>query len=411
MKLSVSVSLPLAVPLAVLLAALLAARSAAAQDPPPRDPVDDATVRFGPVGLTPVLNFQNIGRDNNVFNTATDPKSDFTATISPKLDVLVHPGPVLLTLTTASDYIYFQTYKSERATNATLSARADFTFGPVKPFISASGTNAKDRVNREIDARAQHRDRGYEGGATVHIFEGLFASASARQATRTFDDDAEFRGESLADTLNGRMEAYDASVGVNVTPLTAVSVAYGQQHDRFDRAPERNADSWRILPTVTFSPLAVLNGSAALGYRHYTPHDPQVPPYDGFVATLTLGTTAFDGHRFDVTFGRDIQYSYEGDTVYYLETGIQGSWSWQISNAIDLRLTGSRSRLNYQSASLTDATDDDIATSYGGSLGWRLREHLRASVNADWRGRDSERSADRGFENRRIYATVTWGKQ
>src|SRR5262249_44977580 len=117
----------LRVMLRVLLPVLLAASSAAAQEPPPRDPLDDATVRFGPVGLTPVLNIHDVGRDNNVFNQSANPKSDFTATISPKLDVLVHPGPVLLTLTTTSDYVYFKTHTSERGTNVGSTLRADFT--------------------------------------------------------------------------------------------------------------------------------------------------------------------------------------------------------------------------------------------------------------------------------------------
>src|SRR5262245_11980093 len=119
-----------------LVPSLLVASAATAQQAPSRDPIDDTAVRVGPFGLTPVIVLRDVGRDTNVFNEASNVKSDFTATISPKLDVLVHPGPVLFTLTTSSDYVYYQTYKSERGTSFGSSLRADFTFGPVRPFVS-----------------------------------------------------------------------------------------------------------------------------------------------------------------------------------------------------------------------------------------------------------------------------------
>jgi opacity protein-like surface antigen len=394
-----------------LLPALLAASAAAAQDPPPRDPLDDTTVRLGPVGLTPLLTIRDVGRDNNVFNEASNPKTDFTATISPRLDVMLHPGPLLLTLTTTSDYVYYQTYTTERGWNLGSTVRADFTFGPVRPFVTAGGSNSKDRLNREIDARAEHRDRSYGAGVRVQIAEPLFVAVEARQRTTTFDEDATFRGESLAASLNGKMDAIDGTVGFALTPLTSLSVVVTEQRDRFDLSSDRDSDTLKIMPTVTFSPLAILSGSAAFGYRRFTTLSPLVPDYDGFVSTLTLSTTVHEKHRFETTFARDVQYSYEQDTVYYIETGVQGTWTWQVAGPFDIRLTGSRARLQYQSPALTAGDDEDVAFTYGGGVSYRLREHLRVGVNADWRERTSERSADRGFDNRKIYANVTWGKQ
>jgi hypothetical protein len=399
----------LAIPPA-LLAALLAARAASAQDPA-RDPLENAAVRFGPVGITPLLVLRDIGRDNNVKNESTNPKSDFTFTFSPRLDVLVHPGPVLLTLTTTTDYVYFQTYKEEGGTNAGTTLRADFSFGPVKPFVSAGANNSKDRLNREIDARARHRDRNYSGGVRVQIFEGLFASVAARQATTTFDEGETFRGEDLATALNSKAEGIDATVGVALTPLTTVSVVVSEQRDRFDLDHSRDSDTLRVMPTVTFSPLAILTGSASLGYRRFTVLSGAAPDYHGFVAGLTLGTTIQEHHRLEATFNRDVQYSYEEDALYYIETGVQGTWTWQVAGPFDVRLSGSRSRLHYQSNALTAATDEDAVFSYGGGASYRVHATLRVGVNAEFRQRSSERGGDREFDNRKIYATVTWGKQ
>ena len=395
----------------LLLPALLVASAAAAQDPPPRDPLDDTTVRLGPIGLTPMLLLRDIGRDNNVFNEATDPKSDFTATITPKLDVLMHPGPMLLTVTTSTDYVYYQKYKSEGGTNVGSSARADFTLGRIRPYVSAGGGNSKGRLNREIDARARHWDRSFGSGVRVQILEGLFASVDARQSTTRFEDDATFRGENLANSMNEKIQAIDGSMSVALTPLTTVSVAVTTQRDRFDLSPGRDSDTLRIMPTVTFSPLAMLNGTASLGYRRFTPLDPDVPGYRGFVAALSLGTTLSERHRLETTFGRDVQYSYEEASVYYVETGVSGLWTWHLVGPVDLRFSGSRSRLHYQGSALPDSRDDDTTFTYGAGVAWRARQNLKFGVDADWRERASERGADRGFDNRKIAASVTWGKQ
>jgi hypothetical protein len=245
----------------------------------------------------------------------------------------------------------------------------------------------------------------------VQIVESFFVTGGARLATTTFDQDAVFRGESLAVALNKEMRSIEGSAGVALTPLTSVSVVVSRERERFDISPDRDSDSLRIMPTVTFSPFAVLSGSAALGYRRFTPVDPLVPDYRGFVANLSLATTIRERHRLETVFGRDIQYSYEEDAFYYVETGVQGTWTWEVAGPIDLRLSGSRSRLHYPAPSLEPSTDDDFATTYGAGVAWRIRPTLRVGINADWRGRDSERGADREFDNRRIAASVTWGKQ
>lgn len=389
----------------------VAAAPAAAQQPPPHDPLDDATLRLGPIGISPTLALRDIGRDTNVFNEPANPKSDFTATVSPRLDVLVHPGPVLLTYTTTTDYVYYRTYTSERGNNLGTSLRADFDFDRVKPFVVASFSNTRERLNREIDARARHRDASYAAGARVQLFEGTFATIGGRQLKTTFDPGAEFRGQKLETTLNQTLDGIDGSLGVDLTPLTTLQVIVTKERNRFEFLQARDSDSLRIMPTVTFSPLAVLNGSAAFGYRRFTAHSPQVPDFSGFVSTVTIGATIRERNRVETTFARDLNYSYEEEASQYIETGIRATWTWQIAGPFDTRLSAGRSRLHYRSPALTAATDDDTATTYATSLGYRIREWLRVALNADWWERDSERSTDRTYQNRRVYASLTWGKQ
>jgi hypothetical protein len=403
--------LPSIVRLSPLVLLLAPATAAAQQSQPSPDPLDAATLRVGPFGLTPTIAIRDIGRDTNVFNEATNPKSDFTATISPKLGVLVHPGPVLFTYTTTTDYVYYQTYASERGTNVGSSLRVDFDFGAFKPFVSAAAGNTRERVNREIDARARHRDQAYAAGLRLQLSEAVFATVGARQTKTDYDSNAEFRGQRLETTLNQTLDAVDAGGGVALTPLTTVQLVVTKERSRFEFTPERNSESLRLLPSVSFSPLAALNGTASVGYRRFTAHSALVPDFSGLISTVTLATTAVEGHRVEATFSRDLSYSYEEDTSEYIETGVQLAWTWQIAGPFDSRLTAGRSRLHYRGPDLAAGRDDDTATNYGISLGWHAKEQLRIAVNADWRARDSERSADRAYDNRRIYANLTWGRQ
>jgi hypothetical protein len=390
--------------------ALLAAAPAAGQTPSqPEDPMQNVPVRLGPVGLAPAIAIHDVGRDNNVFNEPTDPKSDFIATISPKLDVFFRPGPLRLTYTTSTDYVYYQTYTSERGVNVATSGRAELQLGPFRPFVSAGRGSSRERFNREIDVRARHHDTSYAGGVDVQLFGGVSASVGAKHSQLVFDPGAEFRGQNLDTAMNSTTDAIDLGGGVAVTPLTTVRVTYTRERSRFEFTPDRNSESYRIVPSVSFSPLAFLNGNVAFGYRHFTAHSPDVPDYAGFVSTVTLGATFFSRYRIEGTISRDLSYSYDEATPEYLETALSAALAWQIAGPVDLRLTGGRSRLHYRSPRVTASTDDDTAATYGFSLGYRLRERLRAGLNGDWRGRESERSADRTYDNRRLYANLSWG--
>ncbi len=88
-----------------------------------QDPVPPGTISLGPVRITPALNINDMGVDNNVFNEPVDPKSDFTVTISPRADVVFRVRRLTLKYTTATDYVYFHKYRTERGTNTSSSAR------------------------------------------------------------------------------------------------------------------------------------------------------------------------------------------------------------------------------------------------------------------------------------------------
>lgn len=369
---------------------------------------DPGLVRIGPVTFQPALLLQNIGRDPNVFNSSTNPQSDFTMTISPRMNVVLHVRRSKTTFIQTTDYVYFKRFASERGINESYAVREDVDLGILQPFASVATATTKNRINNEVDQRARHDTTEYAVGTGVSVFTRTHVSFKARRSNTSFDAAETFRGESLARAFDGYIRGFDTSAGVALTPLTSLDVVFTSEQQRFHRAPERNSSTFRVMPTFSFSPLGLLNGTAAFGYRRFTPKDPTVPGYHGFAAQVTAGITVKDRHRLSTTILRDLTYSYDQTAVYYIQNSFGGTWAYQIGRGFDSQLGATRNLMHYHRTTSTGPADDTY-TSYDFALGYRIRSRLRAAVNGTFSKRRSQVSADRSYNSNRVYGTVTWG--
>lgn len=398
---------------ALVLALALAPSPAAAQSES-----DRPSLRLGPVEFRPRLVFRDVGFDNNVFNEHTNPKRDFTLTASPDLEISTHPGRLRLAYTSAADFVYFRKYTSERSRNGTIGARADLDLTWLKPFVSFSSSDTSARPNAEIDVRARHHPVAYTAGTTVRIASRTSVGILGRQTRERYDDGAEFRGEDLGRSLDTKITAYESSFNVELTPFTTFSIVGAKDEQRFERAPERNADSFRIAPTLTFSPLGLITGSASFGYRHFNGIDPSLPDYSGFVSTGTVGILFYDQYKLDTIFTRDVRYSYERALPYYIVGGIRATLSAQTFGPFGLRGTVGRESMDYRSLQgltaeagpgIERSVGRDRLTVYGAGVGYRIGSRARIAVDAEFSHRSSERDASRDFRNHRFVALLNWG--
>lgn len=402
------------VPFAVMTALLLAHVASAQQTDQP-DPLDSAMVRLGPIGINPAVIVHDIGRDENVFNDPSNPKSDFTFTLSPKAEVLFRPRIVHFDFTTATDYVYYQTYTSQRSTNETSSLRVDFDFARVQPFITLQGVNSRERYDQEIDVRAHRRQTMYGAGSAFRIATRTSITLGVRRSDLSFDQGSTFRGTDLATTLNGRVQAVEGSMGIELTPFTTAVFAVSEEQQRFTFGHDRDANILRIAPNVSFSPQAVLKGSASIGYSRFTPLTSALAGWSGLTAVVNLSTTFLTRYQLDGSLARDVRYSYDPATPYYVTTGGTATLIVALVGPIDVKATGTRQRLAYRTEQTVDAAagtaGSDTFTSYGGGVGYKIRDRVRLGVNVDWSNRASEISFLRTYRNRRVYASLTWGAQ
>ena len=227
---------------------------------------------------------------------------------------------------------------------------------------------------------------------------------SGTQSEVAYEPDEEFRVVALARSFNGRHRSADAGLAIALTPLTTMTLGLTREQQRFALSPDRNSSSWRVAPTFTFSPAGLLTGVASIGYRRFEPVSPAVPSFAGLYSNVAIGATIYGRHHMLAGVTRDVQYSYDLGSTYYLSTGGTITWTWLLAGPVDVRGTAARQHMDYRQAQAPDTL-----ISYGGGAGYRFSNRARFGINVLWQRRDSEISADRAFRNHRIFAGLSWG--
>src|SRR5687767_13861591 len=269
----------------VLLIAAVA--HANAQTAPPGGDQRPTLTLFG-LEVRPRLLLTNIGVDNNVKNEAVDPKKDFTAGAQPDVEITARPGPFKITLLTGTEFLWYRKYKEEEMVNRSATITTELVTPIVRPFFSYAAQNTKARLSPEIDIRAQRHPRSMSAGAYVKLASRTNLMLKWTEARERFEDEQFFRGQDLAETLNYQATTYEGSVGLELTPLTQFSIVAGRDELRFDRAPLRDADVLRVLPTVSFDPQGPINGALSVGYKRFNGLDPSMPSYKGLAMSGTI---------------------------------------------------------------------------------------------------------------------------
>ena len=394
--------------LAAALAVLAVTAVASAQTTPPGGD-ERPTLTVGPVELRPRLVVHSIGVDSNVFNEAENPKSDFTVGVQPDLEVTARRGPARIVWTTTADFLWYREYTSERTASRGTSLNLDLTLNVFKPFFNVSLADTSSRPSPEIDTRAHRRPRTLAAGATVKLGTRTHAGAKVAAGQERYEEDQFFRGQNLAETLNSDSRTVEGSFGIELSPLTTFSIIGGRDEVTFERQPLRNSTSVRVYPTLTFNPAGVINGTASIGYKTFEGDDPSLPDYRGLAMHGSVSVLLGQRFRVESRFTRDVQYSYEEALPYYVLTGVRATLATQLTNLLDVRVTGGHEGMRYRAYDGGVSPGTDRQRVVGGGIGVRIGDRKRVVIQAELIERDSSRAHTREFENHRIFGSLTWG--
>jgi hypothetical protein len=378
------------------------------------DPRSDAKVHVGPLYLTPTLAVEEFGIDTNVFNNNQEQR-DFTFTLAPHVDLWVpFARRALITTSVATDLVYYQTYSSERSFNPEVRVRGDLFLNRLTLFAEPRYLRTRQRLNYEIDARAEREEQSARAGASLKISPKLSVETGWSIAQLAFNADETFNSVSLQETLNRETRTGAATVRYNATPYTAVAVRADRSTDRFEFSPDRDSDSFRLMPGVEFNPRALVSGTGYVGLRRFTPKSSAMQPFSGLVANATLGYTLLGSTRFLFTADRDVTYSYERTQPYYVVDGYGITIRRQLIGRTDVTGGVQRHKYTYRDLLLPGATPSDVGRvdltlTWLATFGYRFGQSTRLGFGAFYRERHSNSSRFLDYEGFRFASTVDYG--
>ena len=115
--------------------------------------------------------------------------------------------------------------------------------------------------------------------------------------------------------------------------------------------------------------------------------DPQ-----GSTAAVDLSYVALGSSKLGLIVTRDVQYSYDINQPYYVQTGIAGSIAQQIFGPVDVVGRVGAQRLDYRNrvgAVVAVLERADHVHTYGGGIGYHIGRDIRIGFNIDHYGRTS----------------------
>ncbi len=244
--------------------------------------------------------------------------------------------------------------------------------------------------------------------------------AAFRRTKTDYPETETFNEVRLKFLFNRWTDVYTVSARHALTPLTTIFLDTDYVREKFEFDFVRNSAGFRLLPGVEFKPLALVNGTARVGFRRLNFDSPTVPDYSGVVASVNLGYTLMGVTRFGVQVDRDVQFSYEQREPYYIQTGLTGTITQRLSNTWDLQARAGNQQLAYKTALVIEGAPGqgfgpqfpagrvDNVVFYGGGAGYRLGPGLRLGVNVDYYTRRSDIEINQ-YQGLRIGSSVTYG--
>lgn len=394
----------------VVLLSSLVAPSALAQSDGGPDP-KKVRVRLGPLWMNPTLSLSNLGVDQNVFNEETNPKKDFTLTVTPKTDLWLRTGAGWLRGAMNEDIVWYQKYASERSANNSYSVAWNMPLSRLSVNAMAMRLNTRERPNPEIDERAQRKVTTYSANVGYRFLSATSVGVVLDRQRIAFGDSAQFLNVKLNDELTRTVTSKGLNVSHQLTPLTTISAEAALEDVHFELSPDRDNRSTKVGTKIAFDPFALLKGSASFGFRDFKPASPQVPAYQGATANAELSYTAFGSTRLAGRLNRDVQYSFDERQPYFVETGYTLEMMQQLFGPVDIALRYGATTMAYRDrVGVQVAAEDrvDHIRSYGVGFGYHVGQDIRVAVNFDQQKRTSA-AKDRSFEGLKVGTAVTVG--
>jgi hypothetical protein len=267
--------------------------------------------------------------------------------------------------------------------------------------------NTSERPGYEIDTRARRFEGDLQIGAVVPVGSVTEIEVARRQFRVTFDEEAVYQDESLKQTLDRQLDAWDLRYRQSFTVLTTWVVHTGFERERFEYEPYRNSNSFRFSSGFELDLQALVRGTALVGYRSLAGAEGgTLAPFSGLTANVDVAYTAPTQTRLQAVVNRDLHYSFEIEQPYYVQTGFTFIGTQRLIGQWDVQFTGGRDRLDYRALDPADKRRDVIRR-FGAGIGYDVGDDLRLGFDMLWQTRQSPLS-ERDYHSFKSGVSLTY---
>jgi hypothetical protein len=381
---------------------------------PAPDAPSGAPFKVGSLALAPAVRLTEFGYDSNVFNRDQNnhPVGDFVSTLSPSVNGWFRFADLKVSGHSQADLYYYQSLPSLRSVDSHNAAQVSLGINRVRLFVLGDQENTQRRDNLEIDAIAERDTHILGTGVEVRVSGKTSIGASVQHTSYAYAPNSLYLGTDLGAALNYDSSGETAGMRYAATGLTTFGVDVSHSTARFVTETDRNSEDLMITPVVEFSPVALINGRAAVGYLRRT-FSNGTEPFSGANVFIDLGYVLLGRTRFAVTGVRKLEYSYLPGLNDYVQTTIGITVTQRVGDAWDVSGFVGRSTLTYRtkrdgSAVASTPLADETIGSFRVDVGYNLR-HIRIGFyGARWR-RDSDVAIeDRGYRRLKVGSMMSY---
>jgi len=354
-------------------------------------------IRAGAFYLTPYIHIGSMGIDTNVFYTATDRQTDFTASGGPGLEIVRPFGKgSKLRLDGGLDYLYFARTDSQRSLNGYGTAQLELQGVKTRLLVEERYASSFRRPSYEVNARAQQATEGTQ----VFLRRNLgdrYALALFGSRERTTTDTQGYLGTNIGETLTE--DKYEAGGELRIALSVKTQLVGGGEQDwyRFPLLPERDGGSTLAYGGFRTDATALVAGQALAGYRWFRldTGGQRSGVYANVDAAWSLSPKTKLGARYERDFGYSA-FGTTGATPTNLTERAEIYLDKLLASNVYFRLFGRLGTLLSDGA-ITVVTADGIQTAVrddrvreaGVELGYQFRARVRVGVTAYYTTREA----------------------
>jgi hypothetical protein len=334
--------------------------------------------------------------------------------VNPRVQLWFRARHLIVEVRNTVDAVTFMRYESQSGLGMNNEVRVEVPLNRVRLLATNTFLTTPQRASFEIDTRARRQTITFSLGADIKASSKTYLRFTGSQSSTEFDEEAFNEGVSLSQSLNRRMGVAGAAWRYQITGATTLAMSADVTREEFEFSPEKDSTSLRVAPGVEFDSRAIISGRAYVGYRRFTITSGLAPTFTGPVASVELSSTVREATRLGVQVSRDVAYSFDIRTPYYVLGGIGGTVGHRIGQHWDFSASASRQNLHYQggqpvvpAAPVLVRRTDHVDT-YGGTLTYLLSNSMRMGVTADQSRRQSALTA-RGYEGTRFVVHFGYG--